>query len=155
MGRYTEKSLNILEIGEPFALSTANFLSIVFHQLHTVFEQKCTLISLNNLIQDESLMTLQRQSKQIKDAYQHLFDLVIVNNDIDETIKVVEVSATIYLPKTAMPSTNWKIVWSSTRVPNWPTPYERWETSESKVFIKGLKLIFNYRNYLSLSHVLI
>lgn len=42
--------------------------------------------------QDESLERLQRESDLLKNAYQHYFDLIIINNNIDQTITVLEVS---------------------------------------------------------------
>ncbi|CAK8690288.1 peripheral plasma membrane protein CASK-like isoform X2 [Clavelina lepadiformis] len=42
------------------------------------------------LEEDESLERLQRESDLLKDAYQHYFDVTIVNNDIDQTISKLE-----------------------------------------------------------------
>ena len=39
---------------------------------------------------DGSLEKLARESDALKQAYGHFFDLTIVNNDIDETIRILE-----------------------------------------------------------------
>ena len=39
---------------------------------------------------DGSLEKLARESDALKAAYGHFFDLTIVNNDIDETIRILE-----------------------------------------------------------------
>lgn len=39
---------------------------------------------------DGSLQRLARESDMLKQAYGHFFDLTIVNNDIEETIKTLE-----------------------------------------------------------------
>ncbi len=42
--------------------------------------------------QDESLERLVKESELLQQAYGHYFDLVIVNNDIEETIRAVSLS---------------------------------------------------------------
>jgi len=39
---------------------------------------------------DGSLERLIRESEQLRKTYGHLFDMVLVNNDIEETIQVLE-----------------------------------------------------------------
>lgn len=39
---------------------------------------------------DGSLERLVRESEMLRKAYGHLFDMVIVNNDIEETISILE-----------------------------------------------------------------
>ena len=39
--------------------------------------------------QDDSLERLVKESELLQQAYGHYFDLVIVNNDIEETIRAV------------------------------------------------------------------
>lgn len=48
----------------------------------------CDLISI--VLQDISLERLATESELLEKAYGHYFDLKIVNNDIDETIKKLE-----------------------------------------------------------------
>ena len=39
---------------------------------------------------DGSLERLVRESEQLKQAYSHFFDMTIVNNDIEETIRILQ-----------------------------------------------------------------
>lgn len=41
-------------------------------------------------IQDESLQRLQKESDVLQRTYAHYFDLTIINNEIDETIRHLE-----------------------------------------------------------------
>ena len=41
-------------------------------------------------LQDESLQRLAKDSDSLRQTYGHLFDLTIVNNDIDDTIRLLE-----------------------------------------------------------------
>lgn len=41
-------------------------------------------------LQDESLQRLAKDSESLRQTYGHLFDLTIVNNDIDDTIRLLE-----------------------------------------------------------------
>ena len=43
-----------------------------------------------SLLQDESLQKLAKESDNLRQKYGHLFDLTIVNNDIDDTIRLLE-----------------------------------------------------------------
>ena len=43
------------------------------------------------LLKDENLERLQKESDLLREAYQHYFDLIITNNDIDRTIQTLEV----------------------------------------------------------------
>ena len=43
------------------------------------------------LLQDESLVRLAKESELLQQAYSHYFDLIIVNNDIEETIRTVNI----------------------------------------------------------------
>lgn len=47
-------------------------------------------LSQQAIAEDEKLANLQRESELLKGAYQHYFDLTIVNNDIDRTISQLE-----------------------------------------------------------------
>jgi len=47
-------------------------------------------LSVQAVAEDEGLSTLQHESDLLKGAYQHYFDLTIVNNDIDRTIATLE-----------------------------------------------------------------
>ena len=42
------------------------------------------------LLQDESLQRLAKDSDSLRQTYGHLFDLTIVNNDIEDTIRLLE-----------------------------------------------------------------
>lgn len=42
------------------------------------------------LLQDESLQQLQKESDILQKTYAHYFDLTIINNEIDDTIKHLE-----------------------------------------------------------------
>ncbi|XP_019714350.1 55 kDa erythrocyte membrane protein isoform X2 [Hippocampus comes] len=44
----------------------------------------------NTATQTENLTMIQKESDAILMAYRHFFDLIIVNNDVDESVKVVE-----------------------------------------------------------------
>lgn len=55
------------------------FLILYFH---------CCFIS----CQDESLQRLAEESETLRKSHGHLFDLTIVNNDIDDTIRLLETS---------------------------------------------------------------
>ena len=62
-----------------------NFDSHPFHKIHLDVE----FDNYNLLFQDYdgSLERLAKESDCLKQAYGHFFDLTIVNNDIDETIR--------------------------------------------------------------------
>lgn len=45
---------------------------------------------MTSALQDVSLERLARESQLLEKAYGHYFDLTIVNNDIDETIRTLE-----------------------------------------------------------------
>jgi len=45
---------------------------------------------LSSLIQDSSLERLIQESRLLEKAYEHYFDYKIVNNDIEETIRVLQ-----------------------------------------------------------------
>ena len=42
------------------------------------------------ILQDESLQRLAKDSDSLRQTYGHLFDLTIVNNDSDDTIRLLE-----------------------------------------------------------------
>lgn len=42
------------------------------------------------LYQDESLQRLQKESEALQKSYAHYFDMTIINNEIDETIRLLE-----------------------------------------------------------------
>lgn len=44
----------------------------------------------NGDVADESLQRLAKESDALRQTYGHLFDLTIVNNDIDDTIRLLE-----------------------------------------------------------------
>ncbi|XP_013871877.1 55 kDa erythrocyte membrane protein [Austrofundulus limnaeus] len=44
----------------------------------------------NNAPQTENLQTIQKESDAILSTYRHFFDVVLVNNDVDESVKGVE-----------------------------------------------------------------
>ena len=76
----------ILDV-EPQALKvlrTAEFAPFV------VFIAAPTNLALLSEVQDGSLERLVRESQLLEQAYGHYFDMKIVNNDIDETIRILE-----------------------------------------------------------------
>ena len=42
------------------------------------------------LLQSESLQTIQKESEAILGTYRHFFDVVLVNNDVEESVLAVE-----------------------------------------------------------------
>lgn len=42
------------------------------------------------MLQDESLQRLQKESEILQKTYAHYFDQTIINNEIDETIRLLE-----------------------------------------------------------------
>ena len=67
--------------------------------LYTVNEWKCCLSFFILYFhccfiswQDESLQRLAEESESLRKSHGHLFDLTIVNNDIDDTIRLLETS---------------------------------------------------------------
>lgn len=46
--------------------------------------------SFSFMLQDESLQRLQKESEILQKTYAHYFDQTIINNEIDETIRLLE-----------------------------------------------------------------
>lgn len=87
----------ILDV-EPQALKvlrTAEFSPyVVFISAPTIIGNDSTRIpsTPNGDVADESLQRLAKESEALQKTYGHLFDLTIVNNDIDDTIRLLESS---------------------------------------------------------------
>lgn len=85
----------ILDV-EPQALKvlrTAEFSPyVVFISAPTIIGNDNTrnLPMPNGDVADESLQRLAKESDALRQTYGHLFDLTIVNNDIDDTIRLLE-----------------------------------------------------------------
>ena len=59
-------------------VNNIHFSSVILHLL------------LLSPLQDESLQRLAKESEALRKTYGHLFDLTIINNDIDDTIRLLE-----------------------------------------------------------------
>ncbi|KYM98754.1 Peripheral plasma membrane protein CASK [Cyphomyrmex costatus] len=92
---HEEGRMAILDV-EPQALKvlrTAEFAPyVVFISAPTVTELPDKITSQNSILNiiDGSLERLTRESDMLKHAYGHLFDLTIVNNDLEDTIAELE-----------------------------------------------------------------
>lgn len=85
---HQESKMAILDV-EPQALKvlrTAEFAPYV------IFISAPTVASISAADYDGSLERLSKESELLRQAYGHFFDLTIVNNDIEETIRLLEKS---------------------------------------------------------------
>ncbi|MEQ2288226.1 hypothetical protein AMECASPLE_020558 [Ameca splendens] len=57
--------------------------------------------------QDESLQRLQKESEILQKTYAHYFDMTIINNEIDETIKHLEESMDLVCTTTQWVPVSW------------------------------------------------
>lgn len=85
-----------MELVLPYVSSKAKFLNLlkVTHVLRILkfkLFQFSFATNINEILQpDGSLERLLRESEILRQAFGHLFDYVILNNDIDDTIRQLE-----------------------------------------------------------------
>lgn len=57
---------------------------------HSLLKCDLTIALIAYLRQDESLQRLQKESEMLQRTYAHYFDQTIINNEIDDTIRLLE-----------------------------------------------------------------
>lgn len=77
-----------------YQFTGSNFIEIQNPWKPPVVYSVCTLLTEFSppslLHQDESLQRLQKESEALQKSYAHYFDMTIINNEIDETIQLLE-----------------------------------------------------------------
>uniref|UniRef100_H2ZK21 Peripheral plasma membrane protein CASK n=1 Tax=Ciona savignyi TaxID=51511 RepID=H2ZK21_CIOSA len=82
---HTENRMAILDV-EPQALKVLRSAEFAPFVVYIAAPD----VQATSLEEDESLDRLQKESELLREAYQHYFDITIVNNDIDQTINALE-----------------------------------------------------------------
>lgn len=62
----------------------------VYNKAILSFVHKICNLSFHSTFQSEALQNIQKESDSILSAYRHFFDEMLVNNDVDESVKGVE-----------------------------------------------------------------